>query len=199
MRLNSWSNGTLKGRTLGRLLILRHGETDYNRQGRYQGSTDTELNEEGLIQARQAAVDLKQTPIDRIISSPLKRALDTARIIAEAAEVEVETIAEFAERNMGVFEGMTRDEIVARYPEYNGWMVTRQIYAAPPQGESLLDFSIRLTKGLDILRGYDCQKNILLVCHGGVARSIHGILRRVSDEHLFSYNLQNCETDIYEW
>jgi probable phosphoglycerate mutase len=184
---------------LSRLLILRHGETDYNRQERYQGSTDTELNEQGLNQARQAAEDLGQAPIDRIISSPLKRALKTACIIAESAQVEVETIAEFAERNMGVFEGLTRDEIFKRYPEYNGWMVTRQFYAAPPDGESLLDFSIRLTQGLEILKELYSQQNILLVCHGGVARSIHGIMRRVSDEHLFSYNLQNCETDMYEW
>ena len=87
MRLNSWSNGTLKGRTLGRLLILRHGETDYNRQVRYQGSTDTELNEEGLIKARQAVVDLKQTQIDRIISSHVMLALDMSPLTASPAVV----------------------------------------------------------------------------------------------------------------
>jgi broad specificity phosphatase PhoE len=184
---------------LSRLLILRHGETDYNRQGRYQGSTDIELNEQGLVQARQAAADLARVPLDQIVSSPLRRALETARIVAESAGTEVETMAEFAERNMGAFEGLTRDQIHQRYPEYDGWMVTRQFYAAPPDGESLLDFSIRLTTGLEILKGLYSQQNILLVCHGGVARSIHGIMRRVSNEHLFSYNLQNCETDMYEW
>jgi broad specificity phosphatase PhoE len=184
---------------LGRLLILRHGETDYNGQGRYQGSTDTELNEQGLIQARQAAADLAQAPIDRIVSSPLKRALATARIIAESVGTEVETIAEFAERKLGAFEGLTKEEIDQRYPEGMGWIAMRQIYAAPPDGESLLDFSIRITKGLEMLKGRDGPQNILLVCHGYVARSIHGIMRGVSDEALFSYNLQNCETDIYEW
>jgi len=183
---------------LGRLLVLRHGETDYNRQGRYQGSTDTELNEQGLMQARQAAADLEQVPIDRIISSPLKRALETARIVAESVGVEVQAVAEFAERNLGAFEGLTKEEIDHRYPDSQGWLIMRQFYAAPPDGESMLDFSVRISKGLEMLKSRDSQQNTLLICHGYVARSIHGIMRRVSDEHLFSYNLQNCETDMYE-
>jgi broad specificity phosphatase PhoE len=184
---------------MGRLLVLRHGETDFNRQGRYQGSTDTKLNEQGLIQARQAAANLAHVHIDRIVSSPLKRALETARVVAEFAGTEVETIAEFAERRLGAFEGLTKTEIDQRYPEDKGWKMMRQFYAAPPKGESLLDFSIRVKKGLETLRGRAGHEEVLLVCHGYVARSIHGIMRRVSDESLFSYNLQNCETDIYEW
>ena len=77
-------------------------------------------------------------------------------------------------------------------------MAMRQIYTSPADGESLLDFSIRIIKGLEKLKGRTGHQNILLVCHDYVARSIHGIMRGVSDEVLFSYNLQNCKTDVYE-
>ena len=184
---------------MARLIVLRHGETDYNRLGKYQGSTDTGLNELGVSQAAAVAERLKTVSFDRIVSSPLKRALQTAEIISRVHNLEIDICADFAERSMGLFEGLTREEIAENYPELDGWQVTRQFYASPPQGESLFDFSTRLERGISSLRQIAVEQGLLLVCHGGVARSVHGILRRVSDSQLFGYNLQNCEFDIYEW
>jgi len=183
----------------GRLIVLRHGETDYNRQGRYQGSTDIELNESGKDQANVAAKNLTGFEIDHIVSSPLKRALETAESVSITLKIPVEINADFVERNMGLYEGLTREEIGQQYPELNGWMVTRQFYASPPRGESLFDFSLRLHDGLHALREAYTGKKVLLVCHGGVARSINGIMRRVTDDQVFSYNLANCDTDSYDW
>ena len=184
---------------MARLMLMRHGETDYNRQGRYQGSVDIELNAAGIFQAEQAAKNLCGNEIDLIISSPLKRALATAEIAAAAIAVEVQILKQFSERSMGAFEGMSREEIDKQYPECGGWSVTHQFFAAPPNGESLFEFSFRIATGLDLLRSEYAGKNILLVCHGGVARSIHGILCKLSNEQVFGYNLQNCAIDNHEW
>jgi probable phosphoglycerate mutase len=183
----------------GRLIVLRHGETDYNRQGRYQGSTDIELNDSGKEQAKIAAGNLTGLEIDHIVSSPLKRAFETAESISTALHIPVEVNADFVERNMGLYEGLTREEIGQQYPELNGWMITRQFYASPPQGESLFDFSLRLYNGLSTLREAYTGRKVLLVCHGGVARSINGIMRRATDDQVFSYKLANCDTDSYDW
>ncbi len=184
---------------MAQLIVLRHGETDYNRLGKYQGSTDTGLNELGVSQAVAVAERLKSMEFDRIVSSPLKRAVQTAEIVSGVHNLEIDICDDFAERNMGLFEGLSRAEIAADYPELGGWLVTRQFYASPPQGESLFDFSARLVRGISGLRQISIERGLLLVCHGGVARSVHGILRRVSDEQVFGYNLQNCEFDIYQW
>jgi broad specificity phosphatase PhoE len=186
-------------RLLKQLIVLRHGETDYNRQGIYQGSTDTGLNERGVSQAIVAAERLKEFDFDCIVSSPLKRALQTAEIVSGVHDLPIKIIDEFAERNMGCFEGLTRQQIGNHYPELEGWLVTRQFYASPPQGESLFDFSSRLASGIAKLKKVNVKRGLLLVCHGGVARSVHGIMRRVNDEGVFDYKLENCETDVYEW
>ena len=184
---------------MARLIVVRHGETDYNREGRYQGSIDVDLNEAGRRQVRQLAEELTTVAIDRIISSPLKRARETAAIIAAKRNLEVEQIEEFAERNLGSFEGLTRAEIQAQNPPLSAANVTRQLYAAPPGGESLFEFAFRVSRGVDILKQRVVGQNVLLVCHGGVARTLCGLFRRISDERYFDYHLQNCEMDNYEW
>jgi len=94
--------------------FLRHGQTDWNRDGRYQGTTDTPLNEMGSAQASVAAGALAAMPIDRIVASPLIRALKTAAIVAEALHVPIHVDRGLRERNFGSFDGLVIREVKTR-------------------------------------------------------------------------------------
>ncbi len=101
------------------LILLRHGRTDYNVSGRLQGSLDVPLGEAGRIQARAAARHLRHaygTP-DALLSSPLLRALDTAREVGRAAGLEPVADARLTQRSYGAWEGLTWDDVRARWPE----------------------------------------------------------------------------------
>ena len=91
--------------------VLRHGQTDWNVQMRLQGSTDIPLNETGRVQAHVAAKILAGEGITKIIASPLSRALETARIVGAVAGIEPVVDDRLIERNFGLFEGMTIDEV----------------------------------------------------------------------------------------
>ena len=90
--------------------IIRHGQTNWNKEGRIQGKTDIELNEEGIKQAKEAKNILKDYPIDMIVSSTLKRAKKTAEIINEAKNVPIIFKEALEERCFGEFEGKTQQE-----------------------------------------------------------------------------------------
>ncbi|HWU49787.1 MAG TPA: histidine phosphatase family protein [Asticcacaulis sp.] len=102
--------------------VLRHGQTDWNAQARLQGSTDIPLNDTGRQQARLAAGFLADEGITRIIASPLSRALETAQIVGARIGVASETDPRLTERNFGLFEGMTIDEVRRHREEMRDFM-----------------------------------------------------------------------------
>ncbi|MDO4242634.1 MAG: histidine phosphatase family protein [Actinomyces sp.] len=105
-----------------RLVLWRHGQTDYNAQGRIQGRVDIPLNEAGLAQVRAAVPALQGLDPVRIFSSPLGRAMGTAEALAAAVGLPVEVEQDLVERSFGEFEGLTRKEMKERWPrEYRAW------------------------------------------------------------------------------
>lgn len=105
-----------------RVVLWRHGQTDLNVAGRIQGSQDFPLNETGREQARSVAVELAQLNPAMIVSSPLSRALDTARALGGVTGLDVEVDARLVERCYGEWEGLTREDMVAANPrEYAVW------------------------------------------------------------------------------
>ena len=95
--------------------IIRHGQTNWNKEGRIQGKTDIELNEEGIKQAEEAKRILKDYPIDMIVSSTLKRARKTAEIINEAKNVPIMFDKALEERGFGDFEGKYEKKSMMKY------------------------------------------------------------------------------------
>jgi probable phosphoglycerate mutase len=180
-----------------RLLVVRHGQTDFNAVRRYQGATDVALNATGVQQAEALAQRLRAYEIDVIVSSPLERALQTARIIARTLPCNIQVMSQFAERRMGVYEGLTPEEAQARYPELWRQGITRQMNQAPPEGETILEVGYRVLEGLDRLKKRYSNKTVLLVAHAFVARMIYGIINRVSDEQFYGYRLENGEIAEY--
>ena len=98
-----------------RFYLIRHGETLWNRQGRYQGSTDIELSEEGLAQAELVAKRFRYLPLDKIYASPLKRALVTAQTIGRETGITPIVDEHFKEINFGAWEGMSIPELKEAY------------------------------------------------------------------------------------
>jgi len=149
-----------------RLLLLRHGETAWNRERRYQGWTDTPLSAEGLVQAEAAARELKEHAFAAVYASPLQRARDTAAAIAAPHGLQVQTDPAFKELGFGQWEGRTLDEARAGFPTiYDGWAKTPHLFS-PPGGESLAQARERVLAGLERLRTGHPDEIVCLVAHG---------------------------------
>ena len=145
------------------LYLVRHGETDWNRQRRIQGLTDIPLNDEGRAQARATGKLLARREWDGVFTSPLGRARETAELIA--AEVgcgEPQIVDALVERNYGDAEGMEFDEIESRWPDR----------MAVPGQETREDVVARVLPALHQLAAQHPGRSLIVVSHGGAIRSV---------------------------
>jgi broad specificity phosphatase PhoE len=152
------------------LFLSRHGETDWNAEGRFQGHADVPLNDRGRAQARGLAHRLEATRIDAIYSSDLARSRETAEIVADGRGLPVTALKELREVDVGEWSGLTREEIEARWPgrsqtwkdEGHGWL----------EGETYEVMAARVVACLDrVAREHDGDR-ILYVGHGGTLRGV---------------------------
>jgi alpha-ribazole phosphatase len=149
-----------------RVLLLRHAETDWNRERRYQGWTDTSLSETGRVQAAAAARLLARQALAAVWSSPLRRARDTAAAIAAPLGLDVRVSSAFSEMRLGEWEGLTTAEVGARFPEaLRAWRETPHL-ARWSGAETLEEVRRRVLAGLDALREAHPEQTICLVSHG---------------------------------
>ncbi len=150
------------------VVLVRHGETEWNVAMRLQGIQDSNLTKNGIHQAKMVAKALSAHRFDILISSDLGRAIKTAEIINSYQHLEIITDASLRERAFGVMEGLTREQILEKYPEvFSGYMERKDTYQIP-YGESLNDFYKRVTTGLKKIVTMHRGKEILLISHGGV-------------------------------
>ena len=153
-----------------RLLLIRHAETDWNRERRYQGYRDTALSETGRAQAEAAGRLLAAERFEAVWSSPLKRARETAAAIAAPQGLAVRVEEAFGEMRFGEWEGLTVDEVIARFPTlYRAWLETPHL-VAPPGAETLGEVRARALKGLETLRAAHDGRTVCLVTHGVTSR-----------------------------
>lgn len=150
-----------------RLYLVRHGETDWNLQRRYQGQTDIPLNNTGIQQARKIAERLSKEEIHAIYSSDLIRARETAKQIALPHKLKVIANACWRELSFGDWEGLAYPEIQTKAPdELTLWESDFTRYA-PPHGETLTQLAERVLPAFDELRALHAEQTILIVSHGG--------------------------------
>jgi alpha-ribazole phosphatase len=152
------------------VFIVRHGETDYNVTGRWQGHLDIPLNAHGREQARLVGEMFHSLPVGAIYTSDLLRAYDTARAIAHTTRIQVIHADErLREIHCGVFQGLSRQEILETYPlEFNHWE-NSDAYAVPG-GESRLQAQARVYGFWQEMLRAETHENIVLVSHGGTIR-----------------------------
>jgi len=153
-----------------RLFLLRHGETLWNREGRYQGCVDTHLSPEGVAQAEAASLALAGRSLAAVYSSPLRRARETARAVAGRHGLPVRADPAFREICHGRWEGFTAEEVRARFPElYGQWRAAPQTVTMP-DGESLEQVQERVFEGLRRLESHHDGEAVCLVAHGTPVR-----------------------------
>ena len=145
------------------LIIVRHGEAEFNIAHRIHGKLDSPLTENGIRQAQRAAFALADTPIDAIYSSPQQRVVTTTGILKLDRDCPVAYDKRLTEIDCGAWDGMTEEEIRAKYPrEINAWE-TRPHLHTMPGGESLADVRSRLTAFLDDVMKQNRGKTVLIV------------------------------------
>jgi probable phosphoglycerate mutase len=151
-----------------RLVVVRHGETAWNRDTRIQGHTDVPLNERGHWQAQRAALALRDEGVGAVYSSDLLRAADTAQAIAQACGVPLHFDAQLRERHFGRFEGLTHDQILAQWPEEGRRWRERDPSYGPEGGETLQQFYERCINAAARVAGLHPGQAVAVVAHGGV-------------------------------
>lgn len=149
------------------IILIRHGETEWNKVRKYQGHMDIELNDWGRQQAGEAAKELANLDIDYFASSDLKRARETAEIIASFHNNNIKEFKELREMNFGEWEGKVFKEIKNDYPEdFQKW-IEDPIKFSPPAGETLKEFQDRVLEGFNTILENGFDRNAI-VTHGGV-------------------------------
>ncbi|MFO0679170.1 MAG: histidine phosphatase family protein [Polyangiaceae bacterium] len=158
---------------MGRIFLARHGETDFNKAGRLQGRSDIPLNETGRAQASRLAERVRDLGIVRAGASSLVRARETASICAAALGVPCDyEDAELGERHYGVFEGLTRDELLAKHADaFTAWQADNR--HTPEGGEAYDALAERMKRGIvRALVNLPSPDGTLLVSHGGAMRAL---------------------------
>lgn len=178
-----------------KLLVTRHGQTDWNIERKVQGSADNPLNSEGINQANQAREVIKNVDIDLIICSTLMRAKQTAEILNKDRDIKIIYDSRIAERNYGEYEGRKSAEVnFTEFFEY---------YKNKPcrNGESIQDLFNRIFGFLDDLKqNYNNYNRILLVSHGDVSRAINCYFNGIpEDGNVQNLMINNCEFVEYEF
>jgi 2,3-bisphosphoglycerate-dependent phosphoglycerate mutase len=155
------------------LFAIRHGETEWNSEGRFQGHLDSRLNPEGLAQARALGARLAKERFDLLLSSDLGRALETASAIAMSTGHEIVIEPRLRERNMGVFQGLTPAETESRYPDEYARFKTNDPDYVIPEGESMRQLFERCVACVAELAERHAGMTLAAVTHGGVLAMLY--------------------------
>lgn len=187
------------------IYVLRHGQTDFNIEGRLQGGLDTPLNATGIQQAKDVITSLLPLNIDSIYSSPLTRALDTSKIINTELNAPNGIIcADFLkEITRGAYDGLLSSEVEAIHPKVLS-NAFEDFFERPPQGESLGDVYLRVATALPSVLKNPHWNNLLMVTHGITIRAINlffssqGSLSVPDDLNpFFDLKIGNCSLFTY--
>lgn len=150
------------------LILVRHGETDWNRELRFQGHIDVPLNDTGHEQARRLGQRLRAGAAQHIVCSDLLRAQQTAAPMAQQLGLAVQTTLSLREQHFGVFEGLRADDIRAEHPQaWADWLLF-SADRGTPGGESTREFHTRVLAALSTLAQEHGGQTVLVVTHGGV-------------------------------
>lgn len=177
---------------MGTLLIVRHGETEWNAEGRIQGHTDIGLSERGEEQARSLGQRLADRQIDVAYSSDLKRTSETAKLALSGRDITLNETPRLREYNKGIFEGMTLSEIQEKFPAEYPKYLEKDLSYAPEGGETTRDVSTRMASIFAEIKANHLDETVLVVSHGGVLRAAMVSLLGMPLEGNWSFVFGNC-------
>jgi alpha-ribazole phosphatase len=170
------------------LILVRHGETEWNIGNIFRGRSDIELNETGLRQAELLAEYLSSTKIDAVYSSPLKRALKTAEILASYHNLQVNIAPGLTDFNFGKWQGLSHQEVKDSYPELYAKWINHPDQVKMPEGESLDDVKKRAMKVVTQVTTKH-EGSVVLVSHRVVNKVLICTLLGLDNSHFWNIKL----------
>ena len=185
-----------------KLYLIRHGETDWNAEGRIQGHSDIELNARGLEQARRLAARMPdEGEFSAIYASPLKRAFRTAQMIGDSLNIPVTPDKRLYERSLGQLEGLTMSEIREKYPEVARAWTTSEGGVRPhiPGEEPREAFIQRITAFIADLRAKHPDGRVLAISYGGTINMLLLLALGLDLERPLPFDIENASINVVRW
>ncbi|HHW67867.1 MAG: phosphoserine phosphatase [Epulopiscium sp.] len=178
--------------------LIRHGETEWNVQNRYQGITDIPLSSVGKLQAQAIATRMKDYEVDAIYASDLSRAFVTAKSIAKEKNLEVRTLPQLREINFGEWEGYTMTELEEIYgDDYKRFFMEPHKYPFPGEG-SMEAVQMRVKKAVEIITSNHDHQKVVIVSHGGILKVLIMTLLELDLSFYKSFWLGNTSLSILD-
>jgi len=183
---------------LTRLVIVRHGRTEWNQIERFRGRSDIDIDKVGIKQAEIAAQRISEWQISAIYSSPLRRALSTAKILVRLFNMEVKPLPGIIDIDYGEWQGLSFEEAMARHPDlYSTWLHSPHKVKLPG-GESLSDVRKRVTTAVDGLIAQYPKGTIVLVSHKVVCQILIISLLGLDNSHFWEITQDVGAINVFE-
>ena len=189
---------------MAQLILLRHGQSQWNLENRFTGWIDVPLSDKGVEEAKQAGLKLKDSKIDKAYTSVLKRAIDTLALALQSARkngVPIEKNEALNERHYGELQGLNKEETAKKFGKEQVHFWRRSYDVAPPGGESLKDTAARTLPYFKerVLPDLRAGKNILIAAHGNSLRSIVMEIEKLSPEEILKVEIPTGVPIVYEF
>lgn len=181
------------------LWLVRHGQTDWNTDRRFQGQTDIPLNAVGVAQARNLAETLNDAQISAIYSSDLNRALQTASILAENRNIPIIKEKRLREINMGAWEGRTVQDVTLNLADELMELANNPIHGRAPGGESLAEVASRVKTFADEIALIHPGQSVMAVTHRLTLGALHCLAEGIPLSQAREFNFENCTILRVKW
>ena len=182
-----------------KVILIRHGETDWNTKQIFRGRKDIPLNEVGLAQAKAVGASLKDVQIDVVYSSPLGRALETAKILADSRSLEIELEEGFIDIDFGKWQGVSHEKVKEKYEDlYEMWLKNPQMVTFP-EGENLKDVRTRLMEALEKVIRKHPGKTLAIVSHRVLNKVLLCSILGLELSHFWHIKQDTCAINRFEY
>ncbi len=179
-----------------KLVLVRHGQTEWNIDGKFQGQSDVQLSEEGIRQAEALAQNFPVESVDAIYCSDLTRARTTAECIARRFGLPVQPVKELRELSFGKWEGLTYQEIVSGWPDAMENFLRHPDILQVPNGETFPRLRERAMGFIEKVTAEADGKTLLIVAHGGILRTVLTVMLHMPLQYLWSIRQFNTAVNI---
>ena len=181
------------------VILIRHGETDWNTEQVFRGRIDVPLNKVGISQAEAVGFSLRDRDIDALYSSPLKRAFETAQMLAKGRNLEMKSEEGFIDINFGLWQGISHQKVKEDFKDlYARWM-NEPHKVTFPEGESLGEVKIRSQKALDTIVKNNPGRTVAIVSHRVVNKVLLCTVLGLDLSHFWNIRQDTCAVNSFEY
>jgi broad specificity phosphatase PhoE len=181
------------------IILIRHGETDWNTEQVFRGRIDVPLNQVGISQAEAVGFSLRDRDIDALYSSPLKRALETAQMLAKGRKLEIKSEEGFIDINFGLWQGIFHQKVKEDFKDlYTRW-ITEPHKVTFPEGESLAEVKVRAQKALNSIVKENPGRTVAIVSHRVVNKVLLCTVLNLNLSYFWNIRQDTCAVNSFEY